>query len=391
MNKKEVRAVKKRKTVRIWIYILLSWIAVAILFAFYILIYRGINEPRTRYTETNTGAAVHSADEIKWILSNYPDLFDEEVIRHLENEKNFGTYVIPGLKATKTIDYNTKQSYMCTSMTPQGIDVTDKYIFVSAYCHTKRHNSVLFMIDKESGKYIKEIIMPNRTHAGSIAYDNIHKLLWVTDRQDGNAAVSLYTIPALENYQYEKSKRPLPFLGTYPMEGLTRNSFMAFRGGSLYAGYFSMSGDSIINKYSVDSIVNENQGEVYEELHEERESLSRVALDQEWADILPQIQGLEVFGNYLFLSQSYGYADSKLRIYERAPVDEEKYSLKKKEELKSYDLPNRLEQICVQGGRLYLLFESGAYAYRGIPVNCVDRIVTVDLNDVLKDMKSDEK
>ncbi|MFQ7310665.1 MAG: hypothetical protein ACLROL_02275 [Sellimonas sp.] len=98
-----------------------------------------------------------------------------------------------------------------------------------------------------------------------------------------------------------------------------------------------------------------------------------------------------MFGNYLFLSQSYGYADSKLRIYERAPVDEEKYSLKKKEELKSYDLPNRLEQICVQGGRLYLLFESGAYAYRGIPVNCVDRIVTVDLNDVLKDMKSDEK
>ena len=98
-------------------------------------------------------------------------------------------------------------------------------------------------------------------------------------------------------------------------------------------------------------------------------------------------QGLEVFGNYLFISQSYGFADSRLRVYERSVIETEKYSLKKKEEIKSFALPNRMEQICIQDGRLYMLFESGAYAYRGIPVNCVDRIVSVDLKDVLKNLE----
>lgn len=381
------------KKIRLWLNILMVWIIIALLFVFYITVYRGVNEPRTAERKTNTDEAVHSLDEIKRILADYPELFDEQVLENLENTKSFGTYIIPGLKAAKTIKYDTKQPDMCTSMTPQGIDVTDQYIFVSAYCHTKEHNSVIFMIDKNTGELIKEIIMPNKTHAGSLAYDNINKLLWVTDQKNGQAAASLYSITALENYQYRKTKKALPFLHTYQLEGLTKNSFMAFRGGSLYAGYFSLTGNSIINKYSVDEIVQERKEatELYEEMDEERESLSKVALDQEWADILPQIQGLEVFGNYLFLSQSYGYADSKLRIYERDAVDEEKYSLKAKEELISYTLPNRLEQICVQGGRLYLLFESGAYAYRGIPVHCVDRIVTVELNDVLKDIKMEGK
>lgn len=157
---------------------------------------------------------------------------------------------------------------------------------------------------------------------------------------------------------------------THVLEGLARNSFMAFRGGSLYAGYFSLSGDSIINRYSVDFEINEQNKEEYEELNRERELFSNVAIDQEWADILSQVQGLEVFGNYLFLSQSYGFSDSKLRIYERSVIESEKYSLKKKEEIKSFSLPNRMEQICIQDGRLYMLFESGAYVYRGIGQLC---------------------
>ena len=71
--------------------------------------------------------------------------------------------------------------------------------------------------------------MPNQTHAGGIAYDNLKQMLWVSDYVDGQAAVSLYTMEALENYQYDKTKKPLPFLETHILEGLARNSFMAFR------------------------------------------------------------------------------------------------------------------------------------------------------------------
>ena len=243
------------------------------------------------------------------------------------------------------------------------------------------------MMDVKTGEFIKEIILPNKTHAGGLAYDNINRVLWVTDMKDGKAAVSLYTLEAMENYDYEKTKKPLPFLNTHILDGLTRNSFMAFRGGNLYAGYFSMSGTSVINRYSVNFEENKLHQDEYEELNEERKTFSKVAMDQKWADILSQVQGLEVFGNYLFLSQSYGYSDSRLRIYEREAIEKEKYSLKTKEELKSYRLPTRMEQICVHGGKLYMLFESGAYAYRGIPVKCIDRIISVNLNDILKDLK----
>ena len=380
---------QKRKGVRIWMHLLLAWILLAGCFWFYIVVYRSVNEPVTWLERTNTSPAVHTVSEIRQILTGYKEFFSEDMVKHLSAERSFGTYVIPGLKAAKTVDSKTGITDICTSMTPQGMDVTEDSIFVSAYCHTKRHNSVLFEIDKKTGRFVKEIIMPNQTHAGGIAYDNLKQMLWVSDYVDGQAAVSLYTMEALENYQYDKTKKPLPFLETHILEGLARNSFMAFRGGNLYAGYFSLSGDSIINRYSVDFELNEQNKEAYEEMDEDREFFGNVAIDQEWADILSQVQGLEVFGNYLFLSQSYGYADSKLRIYNRSVVETEKYSLKKKEEIKSFTLPNRMEQICIQGGKLYLLFESGAYAYRGIPVNCVDRIISVDLSDVLSQLDED--
>nr|WP_317449148.1 hypothetical protein [uncultured Sellimonas sp.] len=371
----------------IWKNLLMSCVLLIGCVLFYFGVYRGANEPVAVLNRTNAAPAVHTLSEVSEILMEYDDFFTEEIVEHLSQEENFGTYIIPGLKSTKTVNSKTGQSDICTSMTPQGMDVTKDSIFVSAYCHTKKHNSVLYQIDKESGRFVKEIIMPNRTHAGGIAYDNLNQVLWVSNMMDGKAAVSLYTMEALENYQYDKTKKPLPFLETHVLEGLTRNSFMAFRGGSLYAGYFSLSGDSIINRYSVDFEINEKNKEEYEELNRERELLSNVAIDQEWADILSQVQGLEVFGNYLFISQSYGFADSRLRVYERSVIETEKYSLKKKEEIKSFALPNQMEQICIQDGRLYMLFESGAYAYRGIPVNCVDRIVSVDLKDVLKNLE----
>ena len=67
---------------------------------------------------------------------------------------------------------------MCTTMTPQGLAVTEDYVFVSAYCHAKKHNSVIYMINKESHRFIKEIILPGQPHVGGLAYDSEHQILW---------------------------------------------------------------------------------------------------------------------------------------------------------------------------------------------------------------------
>ena len=43
----------------------------------------------------------------------------------------------------------------CTSMTPQGIVITDKYIYISAYCYTHNHNSVIYQLDKDTLEIIQ--------------------------------------------------------------------------------------------------------------------------------------------------------------------------------------------------------------------------------------------
>lgn len=62
-----------------------------------------------------------------------------------EKRKEYGTYIIPGLRYTRTFlnAEGTKQA-VCTSMTPQGLAVTDEYVLVSAYCHTE-NITLLFM------------------------------------------------------------------------------------------------------------------------------------------------------------------------------------------------------------------------------------------------------
>ncbi len=67
---------------------------------------------------------------------------------------------------------------MCTSMTPQGLAVTEDYVLVSAYCSTQKHNSVIYVIDKEKHNFFKEVILPGQPHVGGLAYDSEHKVLW---------------------------------------------------------------------------------------------------------------------------------------------------------------------------------------------------------------------
>ena len=44
-----------------------------------------------------------------------------------------------------------------------------------------------------------------------------------------------------------------------------------------------------------------------------------------------------------------------------------------------------IEQIVVDGDNLYVLFESGAYAYRGYAGNVVDRVLKLDLTKMEED------
>ena len=84
-------------------------------------------------------------------------------------------YPVPGLENTVLSD-----SESCNAMTPQGLCVSDDFVFISAYCGIKRyktdleenisfgknkeklatekghkvHNSVIYILDRETGAYL---------------------------------------------------------------------------------------------------------------------------------------------------------------------------------------------------------------------------------------------
>ena len=288
-----------------------------------------------------------------------------------KKEREYGTYIIPGLKSTRTLlTSEGDMPAMCTTMTPQGLVVTEDYVFVSAYCHAKKHNSVLYMIDKESHRFIKEIVLPGQPHVGGLAYDSEHQILWYSSNtQELAQAVSL-TMESIKNYDYDKSQRPIATNQIASLYGIVRDSFMTFYKGCLYVGCFNKYTESMIARYAVDE-----QGDLVNTFDEELGMMFEMAVPLDYSTISEQAQGMAFYNDKLLLSHSFGILPSRIVFYEQS----DKRLYVNENSARSYRMPEMIEQIVVDGDELYVLFESGAYAYRGYAGNVVDRVLKLDL------------
>ena len=177
-TKKEIR--------RLAVKVLVVVLALGLAFWGYAFVYRGKTEPPAKYLVTNQDAAVYSLRGQIQMLSQQEEL-NAFAFEGRKKEKEYGTYIIPGLRYTRTFlnAQGTKQA-VCTSMTPQGLAVTDEYVLVSAYCHTEKHNSVIYVINKETHRFIKEVVLPGLPHVGGLAYDSEHDMLWYSSNTMGS-------------------------------------------------------------------------------------------------------------------------------------------------------------------------------------------------------------
>lgn len=518
----------------------------------YTYVIRMKHEPPTALTDTNTGPAVYQLNELKDVLAQFDDFYTTAERNNLENTVDYGTYVIPGLKATKTINLETNKVDMCTSMTPQSIAVTPDYLLVSGYCHTKEHSSVLFVIDKATHEYVKTVVLPGHSHVGGLAYDSENQVIWVSGRKHGLSYANSYTMEAIEGYSVDESQSPLAFRQMVPLVQLKQNSFMTYRDAHLYAGYFSQTGEGVLYKYALDDegrlesskpvesvdeteIENDDSQELKEKAAEEaakeetkEETLSEslnitedkdaeanssslvkketvlenkssstgtddtdaeaasensqeskeivlassmegilgsssdddsvgssssqsteisetqeekissessssssgmteeekeaalekeqkekeqkeeeqekeaikkaqeeeaAKLEEEEADAedkfdpvdfvsMPSlVQGISFYGSdYLLVAESYGMMESQLRVFRNDENTTNGYSFTDDNAVVSYTLPDKLECACVADGKVYLVFEAAAYAYRVRPMYNIDRVLTLNIN-----------
>lgn len=79
---------------------------------------------------------------------------------------------IPGLITTNV------GGFVSTKMCPQGITFAENYMLLSAYDMAAEENSVIYVMDKTTGKLIKTLILPYKYHVGGICYDGAN--IWIT-------------------------------------------------------------------------------------------------------------------------------------------------------------------------------------------------------------------
>ncbi|WP_320163304.1 hypothetical protein [uncultured Trichococcus sp.] len=329
--------------------------------------------------ETNTEASLGSWEELKEGLSAYPELyqaaFEEDGVESGEN-----IFIIPGMDATLTLHHEHEEADICTTMTPQGLAVNKDYLFISAYCQTKEHNSVIYVLDKKSGSFIKEIVLNGIPHAGGIAYDNNHELLWVTSEKGDTAQVITLALTDIEAYNFADSAEPIAHTDSIELPDIKRASTITVHGDDLYVAHFDDEETSVMHRYLISTKENEDGKEVHAL---DTGKSTEEAYPDDVDKIGKEIQGLAFYQEKLMLSRSAGRKKaSTLLSFNRL---EENENFTDKNASTEITMPSYLEQIAVDGKQLFILFESGAYPYRDHGNPSVDRVLRVEIDTLFSE------
>ena len=366
---------KKGKKLRLIIQLGLVIPLIFLSYFSYAFVYRGQTELPPKSERTNQGSAVYSLEHLKDILSE-----DETFLKYAfaeeerEYEKEYGTYIIPGMLSTRTLVAGQgDEPGICTSMTPQGLAVTEDYVLISAYCHTKKHNSVIYVLDKENHSFIKELVVPGKPHLGGLAYDPVNQIIWASSNAKGIAQAISFTLESLEKYDLDKNREPVEIFQECNLYGIVRDSFMTYYQGSLYVGCFTKGTSSVLCRYSVGE-----DGRLVTQNTEDLGMDFEMAVPRATARISEKAQGMAFYQDHLLLSQSYGVLPSQLLFFK----DSDEHLFINEVSVMEYKFPEKLEQIYVDGDYLYLLFESSAYAYRASSFRIVDRVIRLNLKEM---------
>lgn len=364
---------------------------------------------------------VYSAEDFRTTLRNYGlGVSSYANVSQIVRE----SYVIPGLKVTRTMDADNNLC-SCTTMTPQGVCVAGKYLLVSAYCRAHAHNSVIYRISRKTRRLDGVIVLNGKPHVGGLAYDSRHHRLWMCGYQEGKngcATVSSIELSAWEKYDASQAKAPCRIERTYPVRTLNHASFLTVYSGRLYVGDFTgarksrttiqafdIESDGGLREADKDEVLGEiqrirNDGALEAEQGWDTDELGMINVRKSRVlkhlakrvaktsgDILDpvdgalingQVQGMGIVGDLCLLSQSWGSRDSRLRVMWWGG-GAWSHDLRNDQSWATFVLPPMLEEMDLYGGKLYLCFESAAAGYRWEPVAKVDRIVVCDVHDVL--------
>ncbi|MGN0483669.1 MAG: InlB B-repeat-containing protein [Lachnospiraceae bacterium] len=301
----------------------------------------------------------------------------EETVRTYEyqNRLNRGTKIlknckyafldhvkIPGMPATREEDLM-KQRISGENQCPQGLCLTDDYILVTAYCVQGGKVGSLHVFDRETGEYLVTLGMKETSHLGGVAFDGSHVWICHSDNQ---------TLECMD-YQYLKMLAQLKLKKCVDCTESITECKVENRPSCVtcYDGHIWVATQTAFFKSLMFSYVYTNGELVADGCYE----------------IPDKVQGIDFDRNgHVYLSTSLGRKRSSyLKQYQ---------SLKELDRhpnwpQKKIEMPPCAEEIDVDGGKVYVLFESAGLKYfagtdgKGNSYAPIDKILSIQLSSFL--------
>ncbi len=265
--------------------------------------------------------------------------------------------VIPGLISTNI------GGFTSTKMCPQGITFAEDYLLLTAYEMSAEENSVIYVMDKTTGGLLTTMVLPVKAHAGGIGYDGTY--VWVA------VGTKVSAIPLAEIEKATNNGKPyayMSFVATCEL-GITA-SYLTYHNNLLWVGSYDELNTTKLHSYVI---------------HEEKGKLTLEKVD---TMIMPtRVQGLAFTEDgYLILSRSCqlykglrGYM-RQLDIYRPDLSVTEEGVIPLGDLIRTVEMPSMNEEIAVDGGYLFVNFESAAFPNASF---IVDRICAFELNSIL--------
>jgi len=259
------------------------------------------------------------------------------------------SFVMPGLTVTNIGGFN------ATRMVPQGITFAGNYLLISAYDYHKKHESVIYIMDKVTRKYITTLVLPHKGHIGGLAYDGYN--VWLTYGKNVYAlkysvvqAAALSKQPFVEIYKYAAK-----------CAVLDTASYVAYYQGKLWVGTYNEK----VKKYMYGYTVNNING--------------APTLTKTNHMLMPnRTQGVAfTSGGKMIISRSCQTKKGRSGFMSRLDVYKPTWNLavasvKKNSKKKTVQMPPMNEGIAISGSYTYIIYESSAFSECQAPL---DRIM----------------
>ncbi|MFD1484207.1 hypothetical protein ACFQ5J_03055 [Lacticaseibacillus baoqingensis] len=329
---------------------------------------------RANLDGTNTQAALTTQKQFdQRITTLYPHLKPA-----LDHDAKPDTSVIPGLLATKTLTLGAHAHVgISKTMDPQGLALTPNYLVISAYSRDKHYHSVLYFLDKHTGRLVKQIVLPSNSHVGGLAFDPVSKRLWITTETVAKkASLSAYDAATWQQADFAQHHTATKFDHVITMPNVLRASFITYHNNALYLGFFDKNAQgNFLALPMTKRGLPENRGGRNVVLRGDNQ-LGHFATSK-------RLQGATFYHGELLFSQSYGPNPSNLLVFDndgqRTWLD-----FDGDDTLKTVTMPPYMEQIAADGEDLYVLFESASAKYRQADLEFhADRVVKLDLGQLL--------